>query len=95
MCRPSLVYINILIPYTDIDKAYLRILVDDETAGLRIFIWYDDLENLQNPVFYLRITVDFGDEVASSILTIAQKKTVASLFKLCFVTQNHSKSSIC
>ena len=35
---------------SDISKAYLRINVDDETAGLRIFIWYDDLENLQNPV---------------------------------------------
>ena len=34
-------------PYTsDISKAYLRIIVDDETAGLRICIWYDDLENL-------------------------------------------------
>ena len=49
-------------PYTsDIRKAYLRIIVDDDTEGLRIFIWYDDLDNLQNPVYYLRRTMDFGD----------------------------------
>ena len=35
-------------PYTsDISKAYLRIIVDDDTAGLRIFIWYDDLDNFE------------------------------------------------
>ena len=62
-------------PYTsDISKAYLRINVNDETAGLLVFIWYDDLENLQNPVYYLRRTMDFGDGVASAILTIAQNK---------------------
>ena len=52
MFRPSLAYINIL-KTSDISK-YLRIIVDDETAD-------NDLENLQNPVYYLRRTMDFGD----------------------------------
>ena len=30
-------------PYSsDISKAYLRIIVDDITKGLRLFIWYDE-----------------------------------------------------
>ena len=49
MFRPSLAYINIL-KTSDISK-YLRIIVDDETAD-------NDLENLQNPVYYLRRTMD-------------------------------------
>ena len=59
-------------PYTsDFSKAYLRIIVDDDTAGLRIFGQYDDVDKLQNPVYYLRRTMDFSDGVQSAILTIA------------------------
>ena len=70
-------------PYTsDISKAYLRIIVDNIAKGLRLFIWYDEDDvEMKHPVYFLRCTIDFGDGVASAILTIAQKKIVAPLCK--------------
>ena len=67
---------------SDIKKAYLRIIVDDVTTGLRIFVRFDkDDVEMKYPVYYLRRTMDFGDGVASAILTIAQNKIIAPLCK--------------
>ena len=46
-------------PYSsNVSKAYLRILVDDVTKNLRVFIWYDEEDvEMKNPVFYLRTLV--------------------------------------
>ena len=67
---------------SDISKAYFRIIVEDITKGLRLFIWYDDEDvEMKHPFYFLRCTMDFGDGVASAILTIAQKKIVAPLCK--------------
>ena len=56
--------------------------MDDVTQYLRLFIWFDDLNDLTKPKIYSRDTMDFGDGAASGILTILQRKFVALYCKL-------------
>ena len=63
----------------DISKAYLRGLCPFETSCLRLFLWYENIENMTGLKCYRRTTWDFGDTPASGNLSIAQRKILAPL----------------
>ena len=49
-------------PYSsDISKCYLRILVDDLTARLRLLVWFKDSQEMTGVKIYRKPTMDFGD----------------------------------
>ena len=75
-------------PYTsDISKAYLRINVDDETAGLCIFIWYVDLENLQNYVLWGRGSYSNFDH--------STEENSCTIMQICYVMKDNYWPSLC
>ena len=59
---------------SDISKCYLRVGVDELTSRLRLCYWYEDPENMENPVIYTRTTMDFGDSIAALVIRIVQLK---------------------
>ena len=59
---------------SDISKCYLRVLVDDLTAKLRLCYWYRDPANMKDPIVFKRCTMDFGDSIASLVIRIIQLK---------------------
>ena len=63
----------------DISKAYLRGLCPYETSCLRLFLWYDNIEEQTGLKCYRRVTWDFGDSPCSGNLTITQRKILAPL----------------
>ena len=70
--------------------------MDDVTAGLRIFVWYnDDDVEMKYPVYYLRRTMDFGDGVASVILTISSEENCSTFVQVCHVSQDNYQPSVC
>ena len=58
-------------------KCYLRILVDELTAKLRLMAWYKDPKNKSGRIIYKRKTMDFCDVVSALIICITQKKFVS------------------
>ena len=70
-------------PYSsDISKCYLRILVDDLTAKLRLLVWFDDPQNMTGVKIYRRPTMDFRDTCSSLVVRIVQEKFLSQLCKL-------------
>ena len=59
---------------SDISKCYLRVMVDELTSRLRLCYWYEDPENMVDPVIYERTTMDFGDSIAALVIRIIQLK---------------------
>ena len=67
---------------SDISKCYLRVLVDSLTSKLRLCYWYEDPENMQNPIVFKRETMDFGDSIASLVIRIIQLKFLVPATRL-------------
>ena len=59
---------------SDISKCYLRVGVDELTSRLRLCYWYEDPENMKNPIIFERPTMDFGDSIAALVIRIIQLK---------------------
>ena len=79
-------------PYSsDISKCYLRILVDDLTARLRLLVWFEDPQKMTGVKIFRRPTMDFGDTCSSLVVRIVQENFAtlqartdkASYLKLC------------
>ena len=49
-------------------------MVDELTSRLRLCYWYEDPENMADPVIYERTTMDFGDSIAALVIRIIQLK---------------------
>ena len=70
-------------PYSsDISKCYLRILVDDLTAKLRLLVWFDNPQDMTGIKIYRRPTMDFGDTCSSLVVRIIQEKFLSQLCKM-------------
>ena len=70
-------------PYSsDISKCYLRILVDDLTAKLRLLVWFENPKEMTGVKIYRRPTMDFGDTCSSLVVRIVQEKFLSQLCKL-------------
>ena len=60
-------------PYSsDISKCYLRVLVDDLIAKVRLMIWFRDPLHMKEMVVFKHVTMDFGDSCSN--LVIVEKK---------------------
>ena len=61
----------------DLKSAYRQLLVDETTALLQIFVYFEDVPACTRPIFFARTTFDFGDSAAGVFLEIAERKVVA------------------
>ena len=67
---------------SDISMCYLRVLVDERTSRLRLMVWYNHPEELEDMVVYRRRTMDFGDSISVLVIRIIHEKFLTKLCKL-------------
>ena len=67
---------------SDIFKCYLRVPAIELTSGLRLMVWYNKPETLEDMVVFHRRTVDFGDSISTLVIRIIQETFLAKLCKL-------------
>ena len=72
---------------SDISKCYLRVGVDSLTAKLRLCYWYQDPENMKDPIIMERHTMDFGDSIAALVIRIVQLKFLMAATKMKLVQE--------
>ena len=72
---------------SDISKCYLRVLVDDLTARLRLCYWYPDSLTRSKPRIFMRKTMDFGDACSSLVIRIIQLKFLLTMTDITTVKQ--------
>ena len=64
-----------------IKKAYRQIKVSHRDSILRLSIWYQNPEYMQDMVIFRTATADFGDSQVSLALHVAQDKYIAANYK--------------
>ena len=64
---------------SDIGKCYLRALVDELTSRLRLMVWYNNPEDLEDMVVFRRRTMDFGDSISTLVIRIIQENFLAKM----------------
>ena len=67
---------------SDIPKCYLGVLVVEQTSRVRLMVWYNNPEALEDMVVFQRGTMDFGDSISALVIRIIQEKCLAKLCKL-------------